>query len=97
MLIAACLGGMMILPACAEGAYYGAEAGPPDVYYDSFYGPYTDGYWGPDAFFYYRGGDGNFIRDENRHFRREMFSGAHGYRSHAAPAGAARGGERVER
>lgn len=85
MLIAAALGGMLILPACADegGAYYGAAVGPADVYYDSFYGPYTDGYWGPDAFFYYRGPDGRFIRDEGRHFRRERFEGAH--RFHARP------------
>ena len=86
MLIAAALGGMMILPACASGGYYyGAGMGPADVYYDSYYGPYTDGYWGPDEFFYYRGGDGRFLRDESHHFQRRMFNGAHGYHAHAAP------------
>ena len=87
MLIAAALGGMMILPACADDAYYGASygapVGPAEVYYDNFYGPYTDGYWGPDQFFYYRGGDGRFLRDENQHFRRERFGGARMY--HARP------------
>jgi hypothetical protein len=96
MLIAAALGGMLILPACAEGPYYGAGYGGADVYYDGYYGPYTEGYWGPDAFFYYRGGDGSFIRDENHHFRREMFGGAHGYHARRAPNDA-RGEERVER
>jgi hypothetical protein len=85
MLIAAALGGMLILPACAGGAYYGAGYGGADVYYDSYYGPYTDGYWGPDDFFYYRGGDGRFIRDENHHFQHRMFHGARGFHAHAAP------------
>ena len=92
MLIAAAIGGMFILPACADygyrGAYYGAEVGAPDVYYDSFYGPYTDGYWGPDDFFYYRGGDGRFVRDEGRHFQHRMFNGARGFHAHRAPAAA---------
>ena len=83
MLIAAALGGMLILPACADDAYYGAGYGRADVYYDGYYGPYTDGYWGPDASFYYRGADGRFLRDQNRHFRRRMFGGAH--RFHARP------------
>jgi len=77
MLIAAALGGMLILPACADTGYYGAGYGRADVYYDNYYGPYTDGYWGPDAYFYYRSGDGRFLRDEGRHFRREMWGGAH--------------------
>jgi hypothetical protein len=77
MLIAAAIGGMLILPACADGAYYGAGYGGGDVYYDGFYGPYTDGYWGPDAAFYYRGGDGRFVRDGGTHFRHGMFGGAH--------------------
>lgn len=90
LLIAACLGGMMILPACAERGYYGAAvAEANDVYYDGYYGPYTDGYWGPDLSFYYRGGDGRFIRDDNNHFRHTMFGGAHRFQSHLAPSGGA--------
>lgn len=85
MLIAAALGGMLVLPACADTGYYGAGYGggyrAADVYYDGFYGPYTDGYWGPDAFFYYRGADGRFIRDQDRHFRRQMFGGAHRFQA----------------
>ena len=79
MLIAAVLGGALILPACADEGYYGAGYGGTDVYYDGFYGPYTDGYWGPDANFYYRGGDGRFIRDDSRHFRHEQFERAQRY------------------
>ena len=81
MLLAAALGGMLILPACADSGYYGASVGPSEVYYDGYYGAYTDGYWGPDQFFYYRGGDGRFLRDESRHFRRERFGEARMYRS----------------
>ena len=91
LLIAAALGGMMILPACAGGyGYYGASAGPAEVYYDGFYGPYTDGYWGPDAGFYYRSGDGRFIRGDDAHFQHRMFNGAHRFQSHPAPREAER-------
>jgi len=94
MLIAAAMGGMLILPACADygGAYYGAGYGGADVYYDNFYGPYTDGYWGPDNFFYYRGGDGRFLRDDSHHFQRQMFGSAH--RFHARPFNRERDGGR---
>jgi hypothetical protein len=93
MLIAAAIGGMLILPACAsEGAYYGAGYGDADVYYDNFYGPYTDGYWGPDSYFYYRGGDGRFLRDDSHHFRRQMFGSAR--RFHARPFNRDRDGDR---
>jgi hypothetical protein len=53
---------------CASYGYgAGVYAGGPyayDGYYDDFYGPIYDGYWGDDGFFYYRNGDGD------RHFRR---------------------------
>jgi hypothetical protein len=88
LLAAGALSALLALSACGGGyGYYGASAGGPDVYYDNFYGPYTDGYWGPDEFFYYRGGDGAFVRDENHHFQRHMFNGAHGFHAHARPAG----------
>jgi hypothetical protein len=84
LLAAGALSVLIGLSACGGGyGYYGASVGPGDVYYDGFYGDYTDGYWGPDRNFYYRGGDGRFQRDENRHFQRRMFSGAHMY--HARP------------
>ena len=87
LLAAGALSALIALSACGGGyGYYGAEAGPPDVYYDGFYGPYTDGYWANDGF-YYRGGDGGFIRDENHHFQRGMFHGARGYHAHAHAQG----------
>jgi hypothetical protein len=75
------LGALTILSGCGGGYGYREAAfnGPDDVWYDGSYGAYSDGYWGPDAAFYYRGGDGAFIRDTGGHFRHERFSGARGY------------------
>lgn len=83
LLAAGALSALIALSACGGNyGYYGAEVGPPDVYYDGFYGAYPDGYWGPDDFFYYRGDGGRFIRDENHHFQHGMFNGARGFHSH---------------
>jgi hypothetical protein len=49
-----------------------------DGFYDDYYGPFYDGYWGPDGFFYYSVGIGHpFIRDDGRHFRRDIAPGYH--------------------
>jgi hypothetical protein len=78
------LGALTILAGCGGGyGYHAAGYGEPDVYYDGFYGAYTDGYWGPDAGFYYRGGDGRFIRDEGNHFRHGNFEHARGFHARA--------------
>jgi hypothetical protein len=83
LLAAGALSVLIGLSACADDyGYYGAGYGTPDVYYDNYYGPYTDGYWGPDNFFYYRGGDGRYLRDEGRHFRHERFERARGFHAH---------------
>lgn len=80
LLTAAALSALVALSAC--GGSYGyrgasvAVAGD-GVYYDDFYGPYAEGYWGPDQAFYYRNGEGRFMRDDAHHFRRENFSGSH--------------------
>jgi hypothetical protein len=43
---------------------------PYDVYYDDYYGPIYDGYWGSDNYFYYRNsGTGGYHRGDGRHFR----------------------------
>ncbi len=54
----------LTLGACVGEGYYGGRdgygyAGPVayDGYYDDFYGPVYDGYWGTDGAFYDRGGD----------------------------------------
>jgi len=89
-------GAVVALSGCAEGydgySYYGG--GP--AYYDDFYGPYADGYWGHDNFYYYRGGRGRpYVRDDAHHFRRAQAPGFHGVQSHGGfhrPAPSARGG-----
>lgn len=69
--------------ACAEELGYGPTFASGLVYYDSFYGPYYNGYWGRDGFFYYSPGRGRpFIRDEGHHFHRDNPGpGFHGERT----------------
>lgn len=63
---------------CAEDGYYvGVHSAYYDPYpyygwYDGYYGPIYDGYWGSDGFFYYRRGDHDrhFYRGDHDHFRR---------------------------
>lgn len=72
-----------LIGGCADTGYgYGADfyAGGPyayDGYYDGFYGPIYDGYWGDDGFFYYRSGDHDrhYHRGDRAHFSREARSG----------------------
>ena len=72
----------LALSACADDGYY--HGGPYvgaglayDGYYDGFYGPIYDGYWGGDGFFYYRHGAGErrFVRSDPTHFRRDSAGG----------------------
>jgi hypothetical protein len=75
---------------CAEGDYFGpgpryaSAAGPMDVWYDGFYGPFGGGYWDGDSFFYHHP-DGRFLRDEGQHFRHEGFASARGFHSTPRP------------
>ncbi len=65
----------------------GPYAGYVDGYYDDAYGPFYDGYWGPDAVFYYRSGPhGDYIRDNGGHFRRDGAQGFHTFHSRAGRA-----------
>jgi hypothetical protein len=79
-----------LLSSCAyDGHYHGggyAAAGVDyDGYYDDFYGPIGDGYWGPDDFFYYsNGSDHQFHRDDAHHFRHDAVSGFHPVHGHHA-------------
>jgi hypothetical protein len=53
-----------------------AVAQQPSAYYDNFYGPYWDGYWGPDGAFWFSEGPGRpFRSDVDGHFRREAADG----------------------
>lgn len=72
------------LGACAtdygDGRYGSAYYGGPysyTGYYDGFYGPIYDGYWGRDNYFYYRGGVGDraYRRGDRTHFSRSAASG----------------------
>lgn len=62
--------------ACADDGYVGVRSAYYDPYpyygwYDGYYGPIYDGYWGTDGFFYYRSGDRDrhFRRGDHEHFR----------------------------
>jgi hypothetical protein len=70
----------LLVAGCADdhGNVGVAAAGGPgnyDGYYDGFYGPFNDGYWGNDGFFWYSGGDRAFHRDEGHHFQRTAAMG----------------------
>ena len=48
------------------------------IYYDDYYGPFWDGYWGPDGSFWFSAGPGRpFLRDFAGHFRHEAAFGFH--------------------
>lgn len=81
---------VLLLSACADDEYaYGhrhyASADSYDVYYDGFYGPYVDGYWGDGDVFFYSDTHGGWIRDDARHFRHERWEGARGFHSGHRP------------
>ena len=77
----------LALAACDDGyGYGGVYSGGSiayDGYYDDYYGPVYDGYWGNDGYFYYRRGaqDRHFRRGDAHHFRRDPGDGHHGGRT----------------
>jgi hypothetical protein len=84
LLLALC----MALPAlsvagCYDDGYYGPgyASGPYgyDGWYDDYYGPVYDGYWGVDGYFYYRGSDHDrhFRRGDGSHFRHDQGGAGH--------------------
>lgn len=71
---------MLIAAACEGPDHVGvavAAGGPGyyDGYYDGYYGPFNDGYWGNDGFFWYSDARHDFHRDEGRHFQRTASNG----------------------
>ena len=72
-----------LLGACADERYSAAYVGGGPVavgydgYYDDYYGPFNDGYWAGDGYFYFADRDGHFRRDDGRHFRRGTAQGFH--------------------
>jgi hypothetical protein len=52
-----------------------------DAYYDNHYGAVRGGYWDLDGFFWYQSVlNGPYLRDHNRHFRRDDWNGGKHYR-----------------
>jgi hypothetical protein len=81
---------VLLLSACADDAYYDghrhyADVGNYDVWYDGFYGPYVDGYWGDGDVFFYSDPHGGFLRDDAHHFRHERWEGARGFHAGRHP------------
>ena len=66
------------LSACTEGYGAGVGWGPEpyayEGYYDGYYGPIQDGYWGDDGVFWYRSSDHDrhYRRGDVQHFRHDM-------------------------
>jgi hypothetical protein len=74
------------LAACAGGVGVGVYGPGPyayDGWYDGYYGPIYDGYWGDDGYFYYRHneGEGAFVRGDNHHFAHQAPQGPHNFQS----------------
>lgn len=89
ILLGAAAAAALMLAGCADEGYYGhshgvgygySYYGPSDVWYDGYYGAYADGYWDGGAFFY-RGNDGQYVRDGNGHFRQSRFEHAQKYKA----------------
>ncbi|MHB8530115.1 MAG: hypothetical protein ACYC8V_11470 [Caulobacteraceae bacterium] len=96
----AAAGALALVAGCAD--YYGdyGDYGPGpgyygpvapvayDGYYDDYYGPFYDGYWGADGFFYYRNSDRDqWRRDTGHHFAHEAAAGFHPVQSRPRPPG----------
>ena len=66
-----------------DGYGYGSQYGGVwhDAFYDNHYGPVHGGYWDLDGFFWYQAIlNGPYLRDHNRHFRRDYWNGGKHYR-----------------
>jgi hypothetical protein len=74
----------LLLSGCEDTYGYGYDRGynsygnSYDVWYDGYYGPYSDGYWNGDAF-YYSDGRGGYVVDQGGHYRRQRFDGSRRY------------------
>lgn len=67
----------------ASTGYYGDGYYPYDGWYDGYYGPIYDGYWGSDNYFYYRPNsrDRDYRRGDRTHFRNDRTNPGHGWNS----------------
>lgn len=84
----------LALSACADNMGYGPYFGGERAYYDDYYGPFYNGYWGGDGAFYYSPGRGRpYLRDEGNHFHHDMPGGGyHGVQTHPGWVGGHGGG-----
>jgi hypothetical protein len=80
---------LFILSACESdgphgppGAYGVANVDYYDGYYDGSYGPFYDGYWGDDGYFWYRDNASQMHRDEGHHFSHTAATGSGAHREH---------------
>jgi hypothetical protein len=86
----------VLLAGCASTYYAGDYGHGPvavvgyDGYYDDYYGPFVDGYWGADGGFYYRGPDHHYHRDVGGHFSRVAAQGMHPVHGRGPDNGGAR-------
>jgi hypothetical protein len=86
----------VLLAGCTSGGYYHQRFAQSGVdyagFYDDYYGPVADGYWGADGFFRYRDSLGHpFQRDDGQHFRHDAapnFHPMHGHHEGATDDGA---------
>ena len=75
------------LGACADMGYHPGGYGYVDGYYDDAYGPFYDGYWGPDDAFYYRANaQDSYHRDDAGHFHHTAGAGMHSFHARAGHA-----------
>jgi len=93
---------LVAAPLAACGGNYGVRVAysvpAPIVYdgwYDGYYGPVHDGYWGTDGYFYFRHaeGEGAFTRGDRDHFVRRPPPGPHNFQpihGQTAPRGPVR-------
>jgi hypothetical protein len=87
MILYAALAGA-VLAGCSDGyGYRSGVAVSADYYdtgyYDGYYGPFYDGYWANDGYFYYSPGTGRpFVRDRHRHFRHNAHRGFNQFHGH---------------
>src|SRR5260221_12661466 len=63
----------LALAGCTGWGVYSGGPHPYHGYYDDYYGPIYDGYWGSNGLFYFRSSeqDRHFRRGDPAHFRRD--------------------------
>ncbi|MEJ0044657.1 MAG: hypothetical protein WDM81_21650 [Rhizomicrobium sp.] len=81
-------GAVIFLSACANDVGVAGGGDYFDGYYDGYYGPFDDGYWGTDGFYYYSDGhDHSWHRDSGNHFRHAPAGGFNHVHGSGRPAG----------